>query len=394
MGAAAPGLTAPSRRWTDGLAPALAGFLWARVCVAAGFVVAHLLSGRVALPDGRLHLQEGLLTWDGSFYRVLATGGYGDAPAEAARFFPLYPSLARLLAPLALGRADVVLVVVANLCALGAGVVLWRLALEVLGPDGDGPEVARRSAWMLAVVPPAFVLAFAYAEGPALLAVSATLLALHRRNWWWAAAFGLLAGLLRPVGVLLVVPAAVEVWRWWRDRPRADAPATGGPGRGRPDALGAGAALAGPAAGLLGGLWWIGATVGDAGAPLRIQRQLRAGFRDPFTRLVEAVWDVAHLNWRDVVNLAFALLALWLLVESVRRRQPPGWVLYSAATLAVALSANNIDSLGRYALLAVPLVVALAQWADRRWRTALVGSLGSLGLVALTAAALWGRLIP
>ncbi|MFZ4517111.1 MAG: hypothetical protein ACOYOP_01910 [Microthrixaceae bacterium] len=390
MGAAAPGLTDPPRRWTDGLAPALAGFLWARVCVAAGFAVAHLLSGRVSLPDGRLHLTEGLLTWDGSFYRVLAVGGYDGSPAEAARFFPLYPAAARLLAPLALGREDVVLVVLANVCALGAAVVLWRLAVEVLGPDGDGngDAVARRAAWMVAVVPPAFVLAFAYAEGPALLLVSATLLALHRRNWWWAALFGLLAGMLRPVGVLLVVPVAVELWRWWRDRPDDR---SGSRTRAVPGAV---AALAGPVAGLLGGLWWIGAAVGDAGAPLRIQRQLRAGFRDPVTRLAEGLWDLAHLEWRDVVNVAGALVALWLLVVAVRRRQPLGWLLYSAATVAVALSANNIDSLGRYVLLAVPLVIALAQWADRRWRSALVGALGSLGLVVLTAAALWGRLIP
>lgn len=392
MGAAAPGLTGPSRRWTDGLAPALAGFLWARVCVAAGFLVAHLGSGRVALPDGRLHLTEGLLTWDGSFYRVLATGGYDAAPTEAARFFPLYPAVARMLAPLALGREDVVLVVVANLCALAAAIVLWRLALEVLGPDGDGDAVARRSAWMLAVVPPAFVLAFAYAEGPALLVVSAALLALHRRNWWWAALFGLLAGLVRPVGVLVVIPAAVEVWRWWRDRPRGDSPATRGTAHGSP--AGAAAALAGPVLGLSGGLWWIGAVVGDAGAPLRIQRRLRAGFRDPLTRLLEGLWEVARLDWRDVVNVAGALVALWLLVVAIRRRQPLGWVLYSAATVAVALAANNIDSLGRYALLAVPLVVALAQWSDRRWRTAAVGVVGSAGLVVLTAAALWGRLIP
>jgi hypothetical protein len=60
----------------------------------------------------------------------------------------------------------------------------------------------------------------------------------------------------------------------------------------------------------------------------------------------------------------------------------------------VSLSANNIDSLGRYGLLALPLVVALAQWAGPRWRQVLVGVAGSLGLVWLTAAALLGRVIP
>jgi hypothetical protein len=64
------------------------------------------------------------------------------------------------------------------------------------------------------------------------------------------------------------------------------------------------------------------------------------------------------------------------------------------ATLVVAGSANNIDSFGRYGLLALPLVIALAQWAGPRWRQAMVATVGSLGLVWLTAAALLGRVIP
>ena len=55
------------------------------------------------------------------------------------------------------------------------------------------------------------------------------------------------------------------------------------------------------------------------------------------------------------------------------------------ATLTVALAAQTIDSIGRYGLLAVPLVVALARWSDRRWRQVLVSCVGSAGLVVWTA---------
>ncbi|MBS1837902.1 MAG: hypothetical protein JST64_09415 [Actinobacteria bacterium] len=87
---------------------------------------------------------------------------------------------------------------------------------------------------------------------------------------------------------------------------------------------------------------------------------------------------------------------LWctLLGVSIRRRQPLSWILFSSATLAIALAAQTIDSIGRYGLLAVPLVVALAQWSDRRWKELLVATVGSAGLVIWTAQALQGRIVP
>jgi hypothetical protein len=42
----------------------------------------------------------------------------------------------------------------------------------------------------------------------------------------------------------------------------------------------------------------------------------------------------------------------------------------------------------------VGLVVALAQWADARWRQVLVGVAGSAGLVWMTAEVLAGRVVP
>ncbi|MEZ5237880.1 MAG: hypothetical protein R2716_02625 [Microthrixaceae bacterium] len=68
------------------------------VFVAIGFALAHGLSGVLDMPDGDLHLEQGLMTWDGTFYRVITTGWYSGAevPAEAVRFFPGYPALGRV----------------------------------------------------------------------------------------------------------------------------------------------------------------------------------------------------------------------------------------------------------------------------------------------------------
>ena len=236
--------------------------------------------------------------------------------------------------------------------------VLWRLAVEVLGGAGtiadggagvaDPGAVADRSAWMVAIIPSAFVLAFAYSEGPSLLLVAATLLALHRRAFVWTALWALAAAAVRPVGVLLVVPIAVEVARTLLEGgPTPPGPTARGDGPARPGAgtvLGMGAAVVAPLAGLGLAMAWLGSLTGDAGLPLRIQRQLRDGFRDPVTRLAQAVWDVTRGDFRDVYNLAFALAFIALAVVAVRRRQPLAWILYSVATLVVAGSANNIDS--------------------------------------------------
>ena len=391
-GVAADGTpTASWRTRFPALVPTTAGWAWARVCVAIGFVVAHLLSGSVRLPDGRLHLREGLLTWDGTFYRVLAERGYGAGVGGAGRFFPLYPSLGKVLSPVFGGRTDLALLVVANVAAFAAGLVVWQLTSEVFRK----PRAADRAAWVLALWPPAFVLVFAYAESLFVLLAAATLLLLHRRSFGLAGLLALVAALVRPVGLLLVVPAFVEVVVAWSGRPDRPGPRNDDDHRPPPKVLGSVLAVLGAPAGTLLALTWVSAASGDAwSAPLTVQRQLRAGFHEPVSRLVRALVDVAGGNFRDLPNLAFAVLGVGLLVIAFRRRQPWSWLAYSLVTLLVVLSANNIDSLGRYLMAAVPLLVVLAQWADRPWRVRTVVVLGSLGLVGGTAAALLGHLVP
>ncbi|MFM7069961.1 MAG: glycosyltransferase family 39 protein [Actinomycetes bacterium] len=375
----------PRLGWRAGLPASLLGATWARCCIAAGFVAAHLLAGSVRLPDGRLHLREGLLTWDGTYYRVLVDGGYASAPSDAARFFPLYPAVTRLLAPIVGGRTDVALVLVANVAAVAAALVLWTLVTEALGDTG----VAERSAWMLALWPAAFVLAFAYSEALFVLTVAAALLLLHRRRFLTAGMVGAAAAVIRPVGVLLIVPALIEVIGSWRHSNTDD------DHRGPPRVIGSVAAVLGPPIGTLTAFWWIAAASNQPwSTPLAVQRTLRGGFREPVSRLIGAAVDVAGGNFRDLPNLLAALLGVALVVVAVRRRQPWSWVAYSVVTLVVALAANNIDSLGRYLLAAVPLIVAAAQWADRPRRAQLAAVVGSLGVVAATTAALLGRVVP
>src|SRR5581483_12500553 len=66
-----------------------------------------------------------------------------------------------------------------------------------------------------ALFPAAAVLVMGYAEALFMALSVGAFLALRTRRWEVAAGLGLLAGLCRPLGVVLVVPAAIEAWREW-----------------------------------------------------------------------------------------------------------------------------------------------------------------------------------
>jgi hypothetical protein len=375
--------TADPLGWTSRriVVPALVGWVWARVCVGLGFVIAHRLT-----PDPILEAREdfplprGLLSWDAFFYERIAIVGYGGTPADGVRFFPGYPFLARAISPIVGGQADLALVIIANVAALIGAIVLARLALEhrsgeTVDASADTPAaLAARTGWIVAVIPAAIVFVWAYSEGLALIATAGTLLALHRRAFVWAGTFAAAACLVRPTGLLLLIPIIVEVIRQ------------------RPRPLPALAAVMSPVAGLIAALGVIRATTGEWMSAFDQQQPIRGEFRFPLVRAAEAIWG---LRFNTDTELApYVVLWFVLLGVAIWKRQPLSWILFSAATLLVACSSQTIDSIGRYGLLAVPLVIALAQWADRNWRTALVGAVGSVGLVVTTVQALHGRIVP
>jgi len=351
------------------------GWLWARACIAVGFVVAHAAQSG----SRSATLDQGLLSWDSAFYLNLARDGYAGSPPDAVRFFPLYPTLGKAFSPIFGGREDIALVVLSNIGALVGAALLWHLASETFGgSDTATPTLADRAAIAIAIVPPAFVFAFAYTEGIALAFVAATLLALTRRSWFWVGIWAALAAASRPIGGLVLVPILVELIRV---RPRPS------PGR-------IVAAVLGPLLGFAAAMLWIYRETSDLFAPVDAQAVLRSDLRNPIVRCLEAVWALFHDNYTDIENVPFIVLWVLLVIVSIQRRQPWSWIALSVVTLVLATSAQTLDSLGRYGMLAVPLLIALAQWADRRWRQVLVAVLGSAGVTWMTAAVLLDQIVP
>lgn len=414
--------------WRAAIVPAVVGWVWARLCVAAGFLVAHRSLDLLDNPHGQVSLDRGLFVWDGSYYRVLAQSWYDGANADAARFFPLYPKLARVIAPIFGGNTDVALLVISNVSALVAAVICWRLAMEGLARFSDAPDsvshvpnvtrsvgsdqsdsqwasrlggwlelklllgdrwfqplkpddavaVANRTSWMVMIFPAGFVMAFAYTESLALALTAGTLLALVRRQFILAGFLALLSAMLRPVGGLLLIPIVIELWQ---TRPR-------------PNLAKSTIAVASPFVGITAALLWINRSTGDFLLPWRLQQQIRGGFQDPVTRVLEPIGEILKGDFRDVYNFGFMVVFIFLGFQMVRLRQPLSWLAFTLVSSVILLSSQVTDSLGRYGLVVVPFIIAAAQWANTTWRQRIYAIGCSVMMVWLVSEAMISRLVP
>src|SRR5213079_1215555 len=117
--------------------------------------------------------------------------------------------LARAIAWLPGIDAGIGLLIVANVSALVAGAVLYRLAWW----ERHDADLCRRALWIAYLAPPAFVLVMGYAEATLMVFGAVVLFGARSRRWWVAAIAGFLAGITRPVGVLLAIPTFVEAVR-------------------------------------------------------------------------------------------------------------------------------------------------------------------------------------
>jgi len=352
--------------------------------VARALVVGALLLSRHVFDEvGRgprpVQLGQGLFAWDASWYRAIAEHGYGGVPKEGLRFFPLVPVAARGLGAVLLDHQGLALLLIANVSALVFGALLHRLtAIET----GDA-ETAVRAAWFAALFPAAMTFVMGYADATALALAVGVFLALRSDRWVLAGALGLAAGMTRPLGVLLVVPALVEVLRHRHGLRVADWARRA-------------VALAGPPLGLLAFLAWVGATRDDPWLPFSVQQRasLRGDFVDPVSRVIDAARDLAGGDrFGSGLHLLWAVVFLGLLVV-VARRLPASYTAYTAVTLFVGLSAENLDSFERYALGAFPLLMGLALVTGRRPVERLVLTLAAGGLVGYSVLAFFGVSVP
>jgi hypothetical protein len=334
-----------------------------------------------AAPDTErpVQLGQGLFAWDAAFYRDIAEGGYDAVPRSGVRFFPLYPLVGRALGFVLAHHTEAALLIIANLSALLFGALLHRLALIETGDR----RLAARAAWFAGVFPPAMALVMGYAEGLFLALAVGVFLALRRKAFLLAAVGGLLAGLTRPGGALLALPALIEGWRGWRavDWRGLVSRAT---------------AILAPLAGIAVYLAWVGHVYGDALLPMRLQSDpgRRGGFRDPVSRMIDAVGDLfGGDRFGSGLHVLWAVLFVGLLVVLIRRF-PASYSAYAGASLLLLLSASNLDSFERYAMGTFPFLLALAAVTGGKEVERPAIALSAAGLVAYSLLAFFGVYVP
>ncbi len=357
--------------------PAITAWVTARIAVFGALALARYLVSNLGARDPAGRPPSGLIGWDATWYLRIIDSGYHHLPWESLRFFPLLPLVAKVFSPVV--GARVALLVVVNLASLGASFLIERLARQETGDAA----LASRATWYLAMLPPAFILVMGYAESLLICLALATFLALRQKRWGLAAVAGLLAGLCRPLGVLLALPALIEGARGIRNA---------GAGARVQRAL---AALA-PGVGGLVYLGWSWVSYGDPLRPLRLQQQYdrRGGFVNPVTRLVQAAGQLAEgVDLGSGLHFPWAIGFLVLLVVCFRR-WPASYGVYASAILLVALSAGNLDSLERYGLSAFPLVLALAGLMRAPWLDRIAVVVASVGLTTYATLAFLGAYVP
>ena len=150
-------------------------------------------------------MHEGLLGWDAGYYETIARVGYHPLGKESLRFFPAVPVLTHALAWLPGVDDGAALLVISNVAAFVATVLLFVL---VRRETGD-PLVARRAIWFLSLSPAAFVLVMGYAESTLLCLAVGCFLALRPAP---AMAAGRARATGRPGGPTSPWPACSGSW--------------------------------------------------------------------------------------------------------------------------------------------------------------------------------------
>jgi hypothetical protein len=321
----------------------------------------------------------GLLGWDAAWYRRIAEDGYGAAGKASLRFFPLLPLVARGLGRLPGVSIGAGLLIVATLGSWASLALVHRLVLH----ETRSSSQALFATWIIAVAPAAFVLVMGYAEAPFIALAAATFLLIRTRRFAWAVLPAFLAGLCRPAGLLLALPVLVEGLRGLRD---LDV---------RGWAARALAVLAAPA-GAVAYLAWAEPVSGSFLEPLRQQLspRHRGGIADPIVTLAHDASDLVHRVHLGTALHAPVAVVLVALAVVAFVKWPASYGSYAAITLAVALSAPNLDSLERYALACFPFALALSSLATRREvRWAVLAGSGAL-LVSLSVLAFLGAYVP
>jgi hypothetical protein len=302
---------------------------------ALGIITLMVLGARSArfIPD-----YSRLVMWDGNWYRIIATTGYGRAPLpdqwSTWPFFPLLPAIS-WLAHVVGSPYTAALLVCSNLAALVALAGVHRLGRAY------GERAANWAVWLTALFPGSITFVMAYPDSVYLAgAVWAFALVASNRPAL-AGVAAVVATAARPNGILLLLPLAVAALH---------CPATR-----RIVRLGL---VLGPSLVFIGG--WCTWQWHAAGSPLAFVETKGAWEESTLLDVLKA--PLAERYGLLHVALA-ALLAMPFLVGW--RRYPLAWRVLVVFSLVPPIG-FGVVGMARYSICCFPLAIAAGDAAARR----------------------------
>lgn len=328
--------------------------------------------------------------WDAEWYLDIAANGYrwtgNPRRMQNVAFFPAVPLTMRVGgAALGAYRPDIRppdahlrLLLGGWLIALGT---FWLALVYVYrwAEMRAGPVTARTSVALLAAYPFAVYFSAPYSEALYLLSIIAVLLHAERAQWRRAAAWGFVAALVRPTGVLIVVPLAWMVVQRFRQRSQARAV--------EPGAL---AALAAPVVAILlhslviyqvSGRPFAWSEVQTAwGRTYQLATWLGLGLSQVTEHGVLEYVEAAPVTVLNGLGAALAFAMLW----PIARRAGVAYALLVVVNLVPAILSGGLMSVGRFTSTLFPVFFALAGFVPERHVTSVIVAFSVLqGLVAV-----------
>jgi len=354
----------------------LPAFVVSKCLILLAWLLSKLFSGTFDSPNGE-RFNRGLMAWDGDWYASIVTNGYDGVLIEGIRFFPGYVFAGRFFNSFIPGSAAVSLILIANVASLITLIAIKKLVLI----EKDSEELAKRSVWLLSIFPSAFVLTWAYAESLFLALGIFCFVALRKEQWKIVIFCSFAAALVRPTGLLLSIPIFCAVLENWntKDRKMSFQP------------------IFALISGFVGSgiyILWASLHFDELFAPIKAQESFRGSFVDPFSRVIKGIGRVlTGTSATETLHIISALLLLFLLVR-LFKEWPLRYGLFSSACMVVALGAENINSLERYALNGFPIILSVLLLASKPRLRLAVPFISAFCMVSLCAFAWLGVYVP
>lgn len=291
--------------------------------------------------------------FDGNHYLKIAEWGYGYAQQA---FFPLYPFLIRQINGLFKSY------VYSGLFISYISFFLALIILTKLLKLDYSHSIADWTVYLLMLFPVSFFFTAVYTEGIFFLLVVSAFYAARTRHWWAAGLLGALAAYSRIIGIALFPSLLFEIWS---QKPRKlvnTIPLLVIP-------LGLGLYM-----------YTLWQSTGDPLAFVHVQKLFNQGRSDNFILIYQVFWRyikmVFTVNRTDPLYLTILLEFGTAIVFSVTSivsllRQRYSYAFYNFVCIFIPPLTGSFTSLPRYALVAFPSFIILAQFMlglPRFWR--------------------------